>query len=156
MRRLAWLLLLALPLTGPVAAHSYEAGDLHIAHPWARATAPGAPTGAVYFTIETRAAADRLIGVSTPMAERAQMHRSIEEEGSSRMEHVDSVSVRPDAPLEFAPGGLHVMLIDLQEALVEGDDFPLTLRFGRAGEIEVEVRVEGMTTSPPGAGEHAH
>lgn len=46
--------------------------------------------------------------------------------------------------VELAPGGYHIMLMELAEPLEEGSKFDLTLTFEKAGEktVNVEVRTE--------------
>jgi copper(I)-binding protein len=154
MRR-ALTLLFSLALAGLASAHSISAGDLTVGHPWARATPPGAPTAAVYFSVVSTEAPDRLVGVTTPVAGRATLHRSFEQGGQAGMEHVDALPITPGVPVTLAPGGLHVMLMELKSPLVEGRHFPMTLHFERAGEVQVEVRVQplGAVAAPR---EHAH
>lgn len=111
---------------------------------WARATPPGAPTGAAYFVVDNPGDGDRLVSVSTPVAERAELHRSVEAEGSSRMEHLSEVDIPAGDRVRFAPRGYHVMLMELGAPLDEGARFPLTLSFERAGDMTVEVEVEAI------------
>jgi copper(I)-binding protein len=47
----------------------------------------------------------------------------------------------PHGTVKFEPGGLHIMLVGLAHPLASGSDFPLTLRFEKAGELTVRVRV---------------
>jgi hypothetical protein len=54
----------------------------------------------------------------------------------------DSVKIAALRKTEFKPGGLHVMLIDIQQDLNIGDTFPLTLNFEKAGEITINVPVQ--------------
>lgn len=129
-------------LPGPAAAHEYEIGSVKIVHPWARATAGGSPNGAVYMTLSVAGSeADRLLAVSTPAAKRAQLHRTIMDDGVMKMRPVDAVEIAPGPPTVMQPGGLHVMLMGLAAPLEEGDLLPLTLTFEHAGTIEVEAIV---------------
>jgi copper(I)-binding protein len=43
--------------------------------------------------------------------------------------------------LEFAPNGIHVMLMGLKKPLVEGQKFELALQFEVAGPRKVKVEV---------------
>ena len=53
--------------------------------------------------------------------------------------------------VELKPGGMHLMFIGLKAPLRNGDTFPMTLRFEKAGEVVVTVNVE-----VPQAAEPAH
>lgn len=132
-------------------AHDYTVGSLQVAHPWARASAGAAPTGAAYLAIENRGdAADRLLSASTPAAERAELHTHIHEGGVMKMREVEGGIELPAGEQVFlAPGGLHVMLMGLKAPLKEGERFPLTLTFEKAGELQVEVAVEAIGYQPP-------
>jgi copper(I)-binding protein len=86
-------------------------------------------------------APDRLVSVSTPAAKKAELHNHIMEGGLMKMRPVGVVEVTPGDPSVLQPGGLHIMLMGLSQPLVEGNSFPLTLNFERAGSIEVEVMI---------------
>jgi hypothetical protein len=137
---------------GDVAGHSI--GDLVIESPWARESVT--PTGAVYFTVRNRGEQDdRLIGVASDVADRADLHASIVQDGVMRMRHVDAVEVPAGGEVALAPGGLHVMLVGLKAPLEEGGSFPLTLTFEKAGEVAITVTIEDITYGGA-AQEHGH
>lgn len=141
---------------GPATAgESYTLGDLKIDHPWARASAGAAAAGAAYMQISTRGAtADRLVGASSPVAAKAELHTHIAEGDIMRMRPVESIAIEPGKPAELQPDGLHVMLIDLKAPLKEGERFPLTLTFADAGSVTVEVAVRSVAAA--GAATHGH
>ena len=126
---------------------------------WARATPGAATTGAVYFQIESPID-DRLIGVASPVARKAELHTHVEENGLMLMREVEGgLPVPAGQKLELKSGGLlHVMLIDLKQKLKAGDSFPLTVTFEKAGPRTVIVKVErlGATafTDDGGVGGH--
>ncbi|MEO6989330.1 MAG: copper chaperone PCu(A)C [Aquihabitans sp.] len=85
---------------------------------------------------------DELIAVSSPVSDRAEVHKSdVDAEGRSIMEAVPTLKVPAGSSVVFEAGGLHVMLIDLTEDLVEGSTVPLTLTFEEAGDVAVTVDV---------------
>jgi copper(I)-binding protein len=134
-------------------AHELKRGDLLIDHPWARATIGNVQNGAAYMTITTDGQeTDRLVGVEGDVADRVELHSHTMEEGVMKMRPVEAVEIAPGRPTVLQPGGLHVMLIGLRAPLVEGEYFPLTLVFERAGAIEVEVEVESATHTGAPAG----
>ena len=130
----------------PAAAMAGEtkAGDLVVVDPWARATIGSQKVGAAYVTIRNRgAAADRLVGVRTGVAENAALHTStVTAEGVAEMRPVDSVEIPPGGEAKLAPRGTHIMLMGLKSPLVAGRSFPLTLEFERAGAVEVEAKIQ--------------
>mgnify|MGYP001079771905 CR=1 FL=1 len=128
------------------AAHEYKLGDIVIHHPWARASAGNAKTAAAYFgLVNTGAEPDRLIAAEATVG-RAELHTHIHEEDVVKMRQVEAIDLAAGETVTLEPGGLHVMLMDLVEPLKEGNSFPLTLTFERAGSIEVEVKIEGVAS----------
>jgi copper(I)-binding protein len=126
-------------------ASAFANDTLQITDVWSRATPPLVEVGAAYFTAENRAStADTLIGVSSPVAECAEMHTHTMKDGMMMMHQLDSVDVAAGGTLKFKPGGNHIMLIGLKHSLVEGERFPLTLRFKHAGNVELNVEVHGL------------
>ena len=126
-------------------AHEIKAGDVTIVHPWARATMTPMQAGAVYLAIvNDGAGADRLLGASTPVAAMAMLHRSVDDGGVARMVAAGEIDIAAGGSVVLEPGGLHLMLTGLGAPLVDGETFALTLRFARAGDVEVTVEVENM------------
>lgn len=149
-------LLLAIALCaglGQVAlAQTAPTKSLGIAHAWARATAATARTGAAYLTITNKGTSDdRLIGVASPVAAKAELHTSQMDNNIMRMRPLDGVEVKAGGRAELKPGGIHIMLIGLRTPLKVGEKFPVTLSFEKAGEIEIMVTVE----RPGGMGDRA-
>lgn len=142
--------LLILLASFPADAHQAEIGDLVIYHPWSRASAGAAKTGAVFMKIENKSGtADRLIAASSPVADKVEFHTHIVENGVAKMRPVAAIDLPPGATTELKPGGLHVMLIGLRQQLKEYDSFPLTLTFEQAGQLEAEVLVEEAGAEEP-------
>ena len=116
--------------------------ELSIENPWARPGFKG-DNSAVYLVINNSTdQGDGLIGASSDVANITEIHLSkMDVEGTMTMEHQDLVGIPANEVVELAPGGLHVMLVDLVKDLDVGDTFDLILEFQRAGDIEVEVEV---------------
>jgi copper(I)-binding protein len=140
-------------------AHEYSAGDIHIEHPWSREMPPVAPTAAAYFVVHNKGSeADRLLGVATPHAGRAELHEHIHADGLMKMQQVPSVAIPAGGEVKFAPMGYHVMLFNLKQQAKDGERFPLTLTFEQAGAVEVEVAVQkdAPVVEPPQGEAHGH
>jgi copper(I)-binding protein len=82
----------------------------------------------------------------------AELHQMVMDAGVMRMRAVAGLDVKPGDRLVLKPGAYHVMLTDLKRPLQAGETFPLTLRFAKAGSIEVSVEVESMA----GGAMHPH
>lgn len=126
----------------PAAAHDYTHGELRIGHPWTRAAGANA-NGAGFMTIRNAGTQpDRLLSASTPVARVVELHTHIREGEVMRMRPVTDIPLPAGETVRLRPGGLHVMLIGLNEPLRQGAEVPLTLRFERAGEVRVMLAVE--------------
>ena len=137
------------------AAHEYQAGTLKIGHPWARMTAPGQPSGGAFFKLSNGgAAADRLLGGSTPAADHVELHSMSMDGNVMKMREVSAIDIPPGQSVELKPGAWHLMLIGLKAPLKSGDKVPLTLKFEKAGEVKVELKIE--EAAPGAAAEHKH
>jgi len=121
-----------------------EAEGPRVDHPWARASAGNATTGAAYLAITGGAQPDRLLGGSTPIANAAEVHETTNANGVMQMRPISEVLVPAGQTVTLAPGGYHVMLMGLKKPLVAGQTFPLTLRFARTQPITVDVQVEAV------------
>lgn len=114
---------------------------------WARPATQGG-NGAVYFVLENHSSeSDELTGVSSEIAEAVEMHESKMEGDVMQMQHVMSIPVNGNDRVEFAPGGLHVMLIGLKQDLKIGEEFQVTLQFADYEDITLTVMVQETGSS---------
>jgi copper(I)-binding protein len=147
--RLAVPILLVLLATAHAGADG-QVGELEIERPWARATPTSARNGVAYMTIRNRGSeTDRLVSVETPVAESATVHETVKHEGMMTMRTVARLAIGPGQSAVLEPGGLHIMLMGLRAPLEKGQTFALTLRFERAGAIEVELKAAAIGASSP-------
>jgi copper(I)-binding protein len=143
MLRYLFALLAFFAVAAAVHAHQFSVGQLVVVDPWSRPTGAGMPMGVAYLSIRNDGSQeDTLISAHTPVAARVEFHRTIIAQGMARMRPADDLRIAPGATLTAEPGGLHLMLVDLKAPLSAGTAIPLSLRFERAGEITVSVRVE--------------
>jgi copper(I)-binding protein len=150
MRRRFALAILAMVLAAPAALA--QSSTIEIGNPWARPPIGQARNAAAYMTVTNRGSEpDRLLGASTSVARKTELHATIREGEVMRMREVQNIELKPGAQVQFAPGGLHVMLMDVQR-LKAGESFTLTLQFEKAGKQDVTVAVR----SGPTQGGHQH
>jgi copper(I)-binding protein len=147
---------LALAITAVPPAGA-EQGTIVVEEPWARATPPGAPSGAGYLSIRNAGPEpDRLVAAASPRAARVELHRMTVADGVARMRPVtDGLEVPPGAAVALEPGGLHLMFRELDGAFAAGQSVPVTLSFERAGEKRIELPVVPLGAGPP-AGHGGH
>jgi copper(I)-binding protein len=144
-----WLIGVLLFVSFPVLA------QVEVERPWIRATPPGAKIAAGYITIRNKAAQpDRLVGASSPMAAKVQTHVTVKDGEVLRMREVKGYEIPAKGTFELKPGGAHLMLVDIKQALKEGDKMPVTLKFEKSRDVTVEFLVSGLAGPP--AQHHNH
>lgn len=137
---------------------STSAAAVDVAQPWARATVPGQSATGVFARLTAREAT-RLTGGSSPLAAVVEIHEMKMDGNVMRMRALESGLALPAGrAVDLKPGGYHVMLMGLKQALPQGSTVPLTLTFtdaqGRAGEVTLQVPVRSMQASGHSHGAH--
>jgi periplasmic copper chaperone A len=152
MLRSVFVLAIALILAAAAHAQQFSVGHLVIHHAWARPTASGMPTGVAYLSVTNHGSrGDTLIAAHSPAAMRVELHRTSLEAGMARMRPAGPLVIEPGETLTAAPGGLHLMLVDLKAPLLQGATVPLVLTFKDAGEVTVQLKVEQREETEPHA-----
>ena len=118
---------------------------------WARASV--GRNGAAFLTVMNKGATDdRLIAAKSDVSPRVELHTHLMEGNVMKMRQVKDIPVPAGKSVTLKPGGLHVMIIGLKKKLVEGESFPLTLVFEKAGEITVPVPIKRIGAMNGGHG----
>ena len=140
---LAWAAAVWIGTAAGAQAQAVVAGDLMIQQAWSRPTPAGAPVGAGYLTIvNTGKRADRLLSVSSSVAQTSEIHEMSMDGGIMRMRALPAgILIPAGQAVALAPGGFHLMLIGLRQPLKAGERVPAVLRFERAGAVTVELAV---------------
>ena len=121
---------------------------------WARA---GASSSAAYIAIHNATRqSDRLLGASSPAARSVSIHNTVMDGGVMRMRSAGALTLAPNARIAMKPGGMHIMLMGLTAPLRPGTRLPLTLRFERAGNVQVSLPVLPPGSSGPGEAHRGH
>jgi len=117
-----------------------QTGQIEVSNAWARATPANAETGIAFLTIRSPTP-DRLLSASSPVAKKAELH-TMEMAGMvMKMRPLAGLDIPAGQPVALKPGGEHIMLMGLSGPLREGQSFPLTLTFEKAGTREVIIAV---------------
>lgn len=142
---------------GTALAQDYTAGPLKIEQPWTRATPAGAKVAGGYVAVtNTGATADRLLGGSSEIAGKVEIHEMSMNNGVMTMRGLpEGVELKPGAKVEMKPGGYHIMFMDLKRQLKEGEKVKGTLTFEKAGAVPVEFSVQSVGARAP-AEAHKH
>lgn len=140
----------AIPLSA--IAHDFKAGSLELKHPWSAKAPSVAPVLGGYITIINHGPdADRLVGGTSAVAEKVELHQSTLVDGVARMRPASAgIDIPAGGTVSLQPGGTHLMFVNPLERPPEGKTFKATLQFEKAGPVEVEFVVQ----KPKPAGKH--
>ncbi len=150
-----WLAVAAALITvGAVAALARAAEpDISISNAWVRPTLGAGRTTAAYVTITNMGtAADRLTAADAPGASSVEVHTAGLEDGVMRMRRLEGLDIPAGETVTMAPGGYHIMIIDVEEPVTTDATVPLTLTFETAGSFTVEATV---SMAPPASTDNA-
>lgn len=137
-KHLITFLFAALVLTACSAAKK----EIEVHNAWVRPTAQGS-NAAVYFTIHNHTDMDdELTGASATVADSVEIHESKMENDVMQMSMVPSVPLAADEEITFKPGGLHIMLVNVNQELVLGEHIGIILQFKNHEDVVVNVHIE--------------
>lgn len=139
------LLLMVVLMALLAAGCSQQGSGIVVQDPFAR-PAPAAGSGGAFMTIVNNSGqADRLVAAQSPVAMMVELHETVNEGGVMKMVHQpQGFEIPAGSKLELKPGGKHVMLMGLKNALEVGQNIQITLKFEKAGELTITVPVREM------------
>lgn len=128
-----------------VIAVSALAGDLGISDGWVRESIPGQDRSAAYLRLTNSSGQDcRLTAVESPAAGRVEIHEHRHREGRMQMRRLEALTLPAGETVVFQPGGLHLMLLDLNRPLKSGERVSFSFDAGACGSPDAELVVRGM------------
>ena len=136
------------------ALNAHAQGVPKVEAAWARPTVQGQAGGGGFLKITGGSVPDRLVAASASVSKAVELHSMTMDGNVMQMRQIESIDVPAGKTVELKPGGMHVMFIGLTQTLKSGASFPMTLRFEKAGEVRVDVKV--MTAPAQAAGHDAH
>ena len=125
--------------------------------PWVRGTVAAQKVTGAFMTL-TAAKNSRLVAVSSPVAGAVEVHEMKMVDDVMRMRQVPALELPAGQPVALTPGGYHLMLMDLKQALPKDSVFPLTLLFRNAkgGESKLVLKLPVSARSPEPTDAHKH
>lgn len=142
--------LLATLLGGVAVAAGPVWAQVVVTDPWVRGTVTGQEVTGAYMKL-TATSPTTLVGVASPAAKTVELHEMAMEGGVMKMRALPKLSLAPGKAVELKPGSYHVMLMDLEHPLKDGETVPVTLIFqdasGKKSTVEVKALVRPLTSS---------
>ena len=125
---LLFCLILALPSFS--VAVSEGTTSVAVQDAWVREPPPSVAMLAGYMVLQNQTSQRQvLVAASSSGFEMVMIHRTVVKNGVTSMVHVSQIELAPGAPLIFAPGRYHLMLINPKRALRAGDRVVINLEF---------------------------
>lgn len=152
---------LRLPLTiaALLAAGAANAADLEVKSPWVRGTVAGQKATGAFMELRSPAGTT-IIGASSNAAGVTEIHEMKMDGGVMKMKAAPRLELPAGKTVSLAPGGYHVMLMDLKQPLKKGDIVTITLQLEGAGKkqeaVEVKAEVRDLAAAAPAGDEHRH
>ena len=142
-----WLLSIALmAFATSIQAQDAKVGAIKIENAYVRATAPGQSAAGAFMKIDNSGAADQLVSASSPAAGEVQLHQMSMEGNVMKMGQVKDIAVPANGSVDLKPGGYHIMLMNIKAPLKVGETVPVKLKFAKAGEVEVKLPVNAVSS----------
>ncbi|MDB5886026.1 MAG: hypothetical protein JWR74_2197 [Polaromonas sp.] len=144
-------LLTAALLLSSTALYAHTAQTVDVSRAWVRATVPGQQATGAYMHITSKNGA-RLVGVSSPAAGIMEVHQMKMEGDVMKMRAAPVLDLPAGQTVQLKPGGYHVMMMDLKQALEKGSSVPMTLHLQDAKGLEstLVLSVPVRTLAPSG------
>ena len=114
--------------------------EVQVEGAWMRLLPPMSKVTAAYMTLISDQE-DRLVSVSSNIAEVVEIHQSKMEDGVMSMQKESCLYLPKDEPVELKPQSYHLMVMGLQSPLNEGENHQFTLEFEQAGKMLVHITV---------------
>lgn len=114
--------------------------DVLVENAWLRLLPPVSKMTAAYMNL-TSDREDRLVSISSDIAELVEIHQSKMEAGVMSMQEVKRLSLPKGETIELKPQSYHLMVMGLKEVLKEGEVYPFTLEFEHADKMTIDVLV---------------
>jgi copper(I)-binding protein len=125
-----------------LSATAIAAESLRVQDPWIREAPPNAMALGAFMTVTNSSDKARvMVKVSSAVAEKVELHRTVMEDGVAKMIAQAAIEVPAKGEVKLAPGGLHIMLINPKQALKAGDKVEITLEFKDGARIPVTFEV---------------
>ena len=148
---------LAMAILLGVSATSALAADVEVKDAWVRGTVTGQKATGAFLEITSKSGAT-LVGAASPVAGVSEIHEMKMDGGIMKMRAVERLQLPAGKPVQLAPGGYHVMLLNLKQPLKRGDSVALTLQVETPGKkveaVQIKAEVRDLAATP--AGEHQH
>ncbi|SDK80080.1 hypothetical protein SAMN05192566_2476 [Methylophilus rhizosphaerae] len=138
-----------------VSAHA----DLQVLDAWVKPTMPGQPVAGAYMTLVADKETE-IVDLSSPVAGKTEVHSMSMQGNVMKMKRLARVKLKAGEKMELKPGGFHIMLMELNHQIKEGEVVPISLVTQDGSGKKTTVSVKAIAASPENteapSGMHMH
>ncbi|MDG4813332.1 copper chaperone PCu(A)C [Hydrogenovibrio sp. 3SP14C1] len=125
-----------------------DASVIDVDNAYIREVPPGAMATGSFLTLKNNSEQEvRLVGATSDVAKKVQLHTHINDNGVMKMRQIKYISVAAHQETKLQPGGLHIMFIGLQKELKKGQTIPMTLKFKDGSQKSLMIPVKSVMNS---------
>ncbi len=122
-----------------------------------RATIPGTTVSSAYMTITNNAEKPAiLVGASSDVSERIEIHQHVMAQGMMKMRKQDSLTIPENSAVTLQPAGYHLMIFDVKQPLKADEKIFITLHFSDEKDVSVSLPVRSIVDEKPKSAHHHH
>lgn len=146
--------ILALFCLAPAAIAAEQIG---VSNAWIPQAPPGATMLAGYLTIKNnRDTVVNVLAAQSDLFDTVSVHQTVIENGVARMRELHSLEIAPGQEVKFAPGGMHLMLMQPRKDISPGDRIEITLMFSDGTRVPAMFDVRAAEAAGSEGHEHHH
>ena len=123
-------------------AQNASLGQIKISNAFTWAAVPGQKVAAGFMRIENLGLDDALISAYSPKSNTTQLHEIAINSGVMKMVQLQQINLPTSSTTDLRPGGLHIMFMDLNSPIADGESIPVRLKFAKSGEVLVNLVVK--------------
>lgn len=121
--------------------------EVKITDAWVKPTMPGQPVAGAYMTLVSDKDA-HIVEMHSPVAGKTEIHSMSMEGNIMRMKRLERLPLKAGKPVELKPGGFHIMLMDLNHQIKEGEAVPISLVAQDESGKKVTLSIKAIAASP--------
>ncbi len=140
-----------------LAASAFAAAQVGVSNAWIPQAPPGSSMLAGYLTIKN--AGDSPVSILAAQSDRfraVSVHQTVIENGVARMRELNSLEIAPGQEVKFAPGGMHLMLMQPRKDISPGDRIEITFLLSDGTRVPAMFDVQAADGASTGGHEHQH
>jgi len=149
----------SLTIAALLVAGTAMAADLEVKSPWVRGTVAGQKATGAFMELRSPAGTT-IVGASSNAAGITEIHEMKMDGGVMKMKAAPRLDLPAGKTVSLAPGGYHVMLMDLKQPLKKGDVVTITLQLEGANKkpesVDIKAEVRDLAATAPAGEEHKH